>query len=96
MAELLRIHQVERVRRSHGRFVHGLENLGSMASGNRWPSVNIAKRTRWRGPQAGNAYTHVNTTGPRSANEISRGDMEESYGATVELPLAQMTDSEHD
>ena len=46
MAELLRIHQVERVRPSHRRLVHGLENLGS--SGGRWPSVDIAKRTRWR------------------------------------------------
>jgi hypothetical protein len=44
-------------------------------------------------PQAGNPYTQVNTTGPQSANEISRGNMEESYSATVELPLA---DSEHD
>ena len=47
-------------------------------------------------PQAGNPHTQVNTTGPRSANEISRGNMEGSYSATVELPLAQVTDSEHD
>ena len=47
-------------------------------------------------PQAGNPYIQVDTTGPRSANEISRGNMEESYSATVELPLAQVTDSEHD
>ena len=47
-------------------------------------------------PQAGNPYTQVNTTGSRSANEISRGNVEDSYSATVELPLAQMTDSEHD
>jgi len=38
--------------------------------------------------QAGNPYTQVNGSGPRSVNE--------SYSATVELPLAQITDSEHD
>ena len=47
-------------------------------------------------PQAGNPYMQVDTTGPRSANEISRGNMEESYSATVEPPLPQVTDTEHD
>ena len=51
-----------------------------------------------RVPQPSTPYTHVreHTTGPWLENEISRGGIEESHSAAVELPLAQLKAREHD